>query len=161
MKTSFQITIVLMAVIASQVQAASLRGRPKAFSVSRNSDMSSDGTITYNSVDVDSTVGWIDASNGEFVCPDEGVYRFTFTANVLCPPKTDCTGEVSIVAGDKVIAKSHENPTTINEPGRGTISLNVLAELKASQHVKVEWKGTIGGYLKGDGKSIIFTGEIL
>ena len=194
MKTSSQITIVLMAAVATQVQAASLKGRPKAFSISRNSDVSSDGTITYNSVDVDTTVGWIDASSGEFVTPDEGVYRFTFTANVLCPPKTDCTGEVSIVANDQVIAKSHEvntnfdfgelsffhflikllsrigttticfsyqNPTTINEPGRGTISLNVLAKLKASQHVKVEWKGTIGGYLKGDGKSIIFTGEKL
>ena len=108
MKTSSYLTIAFVTVIASQVQAGSLRGGPKAFSVSRNSDMSSDGTITYNNVDVDSTVGWIDASNGEFVCPDEGVYRFTFTANVLCPPKTDCTGEVSIVAGDKVIAKSHE-----------------------------------------------------
>merc|ERR1719323_2306691 len=122
-----------MAAVATQVQAASLKGRPKAFSISRNSDVSSDGTITYNSVDVDTTVGWIDASSGEFVTPDKGVYRFTFTANVLCPAKTDCTGEVSIVADD-----------------------NVIAELKASQHVKVEWKGTIGAYLKGDDKSIIF-----
>ena len=108
MKTSSYLTIAFVTVIASQVQAGSLRGGPKAFSVSRNSDVSSDGTITYNSVDVDSTVGWIDASNGEFVTPDDGVYRFTFTANVLCPSKTDCTGEVSIVAGDQVIAKSHE-----------------------------------------------------
>jgi len=161
MKTSSLITIALLAVVAAQVQARSLRGGPKAFSVYRTSDLSSDGTISYDGVDVDTTVGWIDASSGEFVTPDDGVYRFTFTANVLCPPKTDCTGEVSIVANDEVIAKSHENPTTINEPGRGTISLNVLAELKASQHVKVEWKGTIGGYLKGDGKSIIFTGEKL
>ena len=107
MKTSSYLTIAFVTVIASQVQAGSLRGGPKAFSVSRNSDMSSDGTITYNSVDVDSTVGWIDASNGEFVCPDEGVYRFTFTASVLCPPG-QCTGDVTIVANEEVLANGHE-----------------------------------------------------
>ena len=114
MRTTSHLTIALVAAIAAQVQAGSLRGGPKAFSVSRNSDVSSDGTITYNSVDVDTTVGWIDASSGEFVTPDNGVYRFTFTANVLCPPKTDCTGEVSIVANDQVIAKSHEVSTNFD-----------------------------------------------
>ena len=120
MKTYSHLTIALMAIVAAQVQAG--RGGTKAFSVSQSSNLGpadwdpesetsgdSEQTITYNSlVDVDTTVGWIDASNGEFVTPDDGVYRFTFTANVLCPSKTDCTGEVSIVAGDQVIAKSHE-----------------------------------------------------
>ena len=114
MKTSAQMTIALIAAVAAQVQAGSLRGGPKAYSVSRNNDMSSDGTITYNSVDVDTTVGWVDASSGEFVTPDDGVYMFTFYANVLCPPKTDCTGEVSIVANDQVIAKSHEVNTNFD-----------------------------------------------
>ena len=57
MKASTQIIVALMAVVTAQVQEGSSafikRGGPKAFSVSRSSDLSSDGTITYDSVDVD------------------------------------------------------------------------------------------------------------
>ena len=119
MKTYSHLTIALMAIVAAQVQAG--RGGTKAFSVSQSSNLGpadwdpesetsgdSEQTITYNSlVDVDTTVGWIDASKGEFLVPNKGVYRFTFTASVLCPPG-QCTGDVTIVADEEVLANGHE-----------------------------------------------------
>ena len=81
---------------------------PKAFSVYRTNDWASDGTITYDDVDLDTTVGWMDHSTGIFVAPEKGVYRFTFTGNVYCPPPGDCNGEVSLKVDDETIATSHE-----------------------------------------------------
>ena len=84
---------------------------PKAFSVYRTSVLARDGTVTYDGVDLDTTVGCIDPSSGEFVAPDKGVYRFTFTGNYYCPRRTGiwwCNSEISLMAGDKIIATSHE-----------------------------------------------------
>ena len=86
---------------------------PKAFSVYRTNDWASDGTVTYDGVDLDTTVGCIDLSSGEFVAPNKGLYRFTFTGNVNCPSMirwlgARCNGEISLMAGDKIIAASHE-----------------------------------------------------
>ena len=120
MKTYSHLTIAILAAVTVQVQSRP-RGGPRAFSVSQSinlgpdkwvpeSETSGDSreTITYNSIDMDTTEGWIDKSKGEFVAPNKGVYRFTFTASVFCPPKTECIGEVSIEADGEVLAKGHE-----------------------------------------------------
>ena len=111
MKASSQIIIALTAVVIAQVQEAGseyIRGGPKAFSVYRKHDWKSDGTIKYDGIAVDTTVGWIDHSTGEFVAPEKGVYRFTFTGNVFCPPPGECNGEISLMADNEIIATNHQ-----------------------------------------------------
>ena len=111
MKTSIHFTVALVTIIAVQVQAGYIRNMRgvKAFSVYRTNDWNNDGTVKYEGVDVDTTVGWIDHTTGQFGAPDTGVYRFTFTAQIFCPARSDCNGDIMLkTTDDEIIASSHE-----------------------------------------------------
>merc|ERR1711879_1048032 len=108
-----------------------------AFDVYRTSEWKSNGIITYQGTGMNTFGTAINLWTGTFTAPEKGVYRFTFMGNFLSPSGQDGEGLIYLKKDGTTIATSYENPTSSDNYGRATISLNSITEMNAGQTVYV------------------------